>query len=454
MRISLRRCRPSASCRRGGKLRRWVAAAVGMGGASWRQTVAASSRRGGVVIVLSRICANFVGEKQNVMNGTVRDIVIVTSTRADWGLLSPVAKSLQRRENVRVSIIATNMHLDESRGMTVNEIRDDGFEPVALVPMAYASDSEVDTAVAMGEHLADMSRTLGRLRPDLLLILGDRFEMLAVASAATMLHIPIAHISGGEITMGAIDDNIRHAISKLSAIHFATTEQHRRRLVAMGEQPDRVLNTGALGVWNMLHAPIMRREELEASIGFNIDRTTLLVTYHPATNDAESPALRFGALLEALDRHKDCKVIITYPNNDPNSAEIIAMIKAYQARRGAEVLAAPSLGALRYRSALHYVSAVVGNSSSGVVEVPSAGVPVVNIGMRQQGRTASEAVIHCGDDTDAIDAAITMALTPEAKTRARLTPNPYQHDDTAEMIADYLAECDIATLLPKRFYDI
>lgn len=382
-----------------------------------------------------------------------RHIAIVSSTRADWGLLSPVACELRRREGVKLSIIATNMHLDASRGMTVNEIRDDGFEPAALIPMTYASDSEADAAVAMGCHLADMARTLSQIKPDILLLLGDRFEMLAVASAATMLHIPIAHISGGEITQGAIDDNIRHAISKLSSLHFATTERHRERLLAMGEQPDKVLNTGALGVWNMNHAPVMEKDELARSIGFMPDERTLLVTYHPATNDKVSPAVRFGALLEALDRHSDCKVILTYPNNDPNSAEIIDMITAYRSRRGEDVLAVPSLGALRYRSALHYVGAVVGNSSSGVVEVPSAGVPVVNIGIRQQGRTASEAVIHCGDSADEIDAAITEALTPEAVARARVTPNPYQHDDTAGMIADCLTNCDISELLPKKFHD-
>lgn len=383
-----------------------------------------------------------------------RHIAIVSSTRADWGLLSPVAKALQGNADVKVSIIATNMHLDASRGMTINEIRADGFEPIAQVAMSYKSDGEVDAAEAMGVHLSDMAKVLGEICPDILLLLGDRFEMLAVASAATMLHIPIAHISGGEITMGAIDDNIRHAISKLSSLHFATTEKHRSRLIAMGECPENVVNTGALGVWNMMHAEMLDRDELEHSLGFSFDKRTLLVTYHPATNDKVAPAERFGALLEALDRHKDCKVIITYPNNDPNSAEIIKMIEIYAQRRGEEVLAVPSLGALRYRSALQYVSAVVGNSSSGVVEVPSAGVPVVNIGIRQQGRTVSQAVIHCGDDADSIDEAITQALSEEVKFRAKTTPNPYQQEGTVDMIVDRLVNCDITQLLPKKFYDI
>lgn len=390
-----------------------------------------------------------------IMNDSgLRHIAIVTSTRADWGLLAPVAKALRERDDVRLSIIATNMHLDASRGMTVNEIEADGFRPAVLLPLMHETDSEVDTAVAMGRHLGDMAKVLAELRPDILLLLGDRFEMLAVASAAMMLHVPVAHISGGEITLGAIDDNIRHAISKLSSLHFATTEQHRRRLIAMGEEPDNVVNTGALGVWNMNHAPVMSREELERSIGFSLDGRVLLVTYHPATNDAESPAVRFKALLDALDRHADCRVIITYPNNDPNSASIIAMIEDYARRREGDVLAVPSLGALRYRSALHYVAAVVGNSSSGVVEVPSARVPVVDIGIRQMGRTASEAVIHCADDVDSIDVAITFALSPQGREKAKSTPNPYQHDDTVSLIVDRLLSVDPATLLPKRFYDV
>lgn len=385
-----------------------------------------------------------------VMN---RHIAVITSTRADWGLLSPVAKALRSRDDVKLSVIATNMHLEVSRGMTVNEIREDGFEPSVLIPMHCDSDNEVDTAVAMGLHLGDMAKALASLLPDMILVLGDRYEMLAVASAAMMLHIPIAHISGGEITEGAVDDNIRHAISKLSSLHFATTEEHRQRLISMGEQPCNVINAGALGVWNMTHARVMGREELESSLGFRFDRPTLLVTYHPATNDIVEPSVRFGALLEALDRHADCKVIITYPNNDPGSAVIIGMIEDYKLSRGDDVLAVPSLGALRYRSALHQVAAVVGNSSSGVVEVPSAGVPVVNIGMRQQGRTASEAVIHCGDGADAIDAAITYALTAGAVEKARVTPNPYQQEGTVEIIAGKLAGCDMAALLPKKFYD-
>lgn len=414
-------------------------------------------------VEVSKKIINFVTDMQNES----RHIAIVTSTRADWGLLAPVAKALDSHPGVKLSIIATNMHLDASRGMTVNEIREDGFQPAVLVPMHLdngasgkmpgkeprIADNEVNMTVAMGLHLVDMAKVLDDLRPDLLLILGDRFEMLAVASAATMLHIPVAHISGGEITMGAIDDNIRHAISKLSSLHFATTEKHRQRLISMGEQPEKVFDTGALGVWNMLHAPVMSRGELERSLGFSFDRRTLLVTYHPATNDPISPAERFGALLEALDRHYDCRVIITYPNNDPNADVIVAMIEDYALRRGDDVLAVPSLGALRYRSALHYVSAVVGNSSSGVVEVPSAGVPVVNIGMRQEGRTVSQAVINCADDVDSIDAAITQALTPEAAEKAATMPNPYQHEATVDIIVDALVSCDIGCLLPKRFYD-
>lgn len=403
-----------------------------------------------IIVEVNKKMINFVTD----MRQEKRHIAIVTSTRADWGLLSPVARELQQRENIALSIIATNMHLDPLRGMTISEIRSDGFEPCTVLPLLQSSDSDVDTAISMGYHLADVAKVLSKLRPDLLLLLGDRYEMLAVASAATLLHIPVAHIAGGEITVGAIDDNIRHAISKLSSLHFATTEQHRRRLIAMGEQPGNVINAGALGVWNMRHAPMMSRKELEQSLQFHFAMPTLLVTYHPATNDAVAPAQRFGALLKALDTFPGCSIIITYPNNDPDSNGLIDMINDFASENSGRVLAVPSLGALRYRSALQHVAAVVGNSSSGIVEVPSAGVPVVNIGIRQQGRTVSKAVIHCGDTSTEIEEAIRYALTPEARQTALDTPNPYEHDNTIQLIVDTLASCDINKLLPKQFYDI
>ena len=380
-------------------------------------------------------------------------ITIVTSTRADWGLLSPIAKRLSQMPEVELSIIATNMHLDPLRGMTINEIIDDGFTVNYQVEMTPASDSGYDTAEAMAKCLSGMAKAYNASKPDLILLLGDRFEMLAVASAATVMGIPIAHISGGEITEGAIDDNIRHAISKLASLHFATTETHRQRLIAMGERPERVINTGALGVYNIKNLKLMSKLELEQSISFNIENPTLLVTFHVATNDAVAPTERFAELLTAIERVK-CNCIFTYPNNDPGSGELINMINQFADKHSERIHVIPSLGKLRYLSSLQYVDAVVGNSSSGIVEVPSAHIPTLDIGCRQQGRTASKSVIHCADDAASIEQAIRFALSDEGKTLAQTSANEYEKENTLDLIIEALTACDATTLLPKKFYNI
>ncbi len=383
-----------------------------------------------------------------------RKIAVVTSTRADWGLISPIAQALKERPEVDLSIIATNMHLDAARGMTVDEIVADGFEVTYRVEMTPADDSPLAIAEAMSRCLSGMAAAFAELKPDLIVILGDRYEMLAVASAATVMRIPIAHISGGEITEGAIDDNIRHAISKLSSLHFATTDTHRNRLIAMGEQPSAVVNAGALGVYNIANLKLLSLPELEKQLGFAIRRPAAIVTYHPATNDTgASPSERFSALLSALDRFPELSLIITYPNNDPRSEGLIAMIEDY-ARRNDRVHAVPSLGRLRYLSALNAVDAVIGNSSSGIVEVPSAHIPTVDIGIRQRGRTAADSVIHCADDSDSIASAIDYALSADGKKKALEAENPYFNRSTVRLIVDKLLESDPATLLPKRFHDI
>lgn len=383
-----------------------------------------------------------------------KKIAIITSTRADWGLLAPLAHELDNCGDAELVIMATNMHLDPRLGMTVNEIEADGFKVNYRIEMTPEGDSPEQIAMAMSRCTAGFAHALASAHPDLIVILGDRYEMLAVASVATVMQIPIAHISGGEITEGAFDDNIRHAISKLSSLHFATTEDHRHRLIAMGEQPANVINAGALGVYNIMNLELMTREQLEKSLGFALHTPTLLVTYHPATNDQADPRERFAALLAALDRHPDCHILFTYPNNDPRSRGLIDMIEDYAAANPQRVNVVPSLGRLRYLSALQFVDAVVGNSSSGVVEVPSAGIPTVDIGIRQRGRTAACSVIHCGDTTGEIADAITAALSPDCKQRARDCRNPYANPRTAPLIARAILNADPASLLPKRFHDI
>lgn len=382
----------------------------------------------------------------------MRKIAIATGTRADWGLLSGIAKALNKREDCDVTILATNMHLFPRYGNTINEIRDDGFDPV-IVEMSDTTDSSVGVVKAMSTCMAGMAVALEQLKPDMIVILGDRFEMLATASAAMMMRVPIVHIAGGEISEGAIDDSIRHAITKMSSLHLTATEPYRQRVITMGEEPSRVINTGAIGVYNIMREPSMSRKELETSIGFSLPEGSLLVTYHPATLDDEDVSLRCSHLLMALDKFPNSHVIITYPNNDSRGKVIIDLIEEYGRKHPERVKVIPSLGKKRYLSALRYVSAVVGNSSSGIVEVPTMKIPTVDIGMRQQGRLCGDSVIHCGDLSDDIAAAIRFALSDEGKRRAIQSSNPYYQADTLHKIVEAIAETPIETLRTKKFYD-
>ncbi len=389
---------------------------------------------------------------------TIRKIAFITSTRADWGLLMPIAKALDERDDVAVQIIATNMHLMERYGMTVNEITASGLTVNERVDMAVDGDDPASRVRAMSRCMSGMADSLQRLTPDMVVILGDRYEMLAAASAAAMMTIPIIHIAGGEISEGAIDDAIRHAITKLSSLHLTATEPYRQRVIQMGEQPDRVINTGAIGVWNIFNQPVMSSEELSQSLdGFEFNRRrTLLVTYHPATLDTNmTPAECFANLLTALDNvASETNVLITYPNNDSGGEQIIEMIKDYAARNVGRVHAVKSLGMKRYLSALRYVAAVVGNSSSGIVEVPTVHIPTVNIGVRQRGRLAGDSVINSGDSADNITRAIRLALSDEGQDRAARADNPYYKPDTLSIMVNAIMSVDPAELKHKHFHDI
>ena len=381
-------------------------------------------------------------------------ICIATGTRADWGLLSPIATALRGDERLAVQILATNMQTLARFGNTADEIRADGFEIDALVPVPDGDDSEQSRAEAMSACLGGAAEAFGRLTPDAVVVLGDRFEMLAVASAAAVMRIPIVHISGGEITEGAVDDCLRHAITKLATLHLTTTEAYRRRVISMGEEPARVITIGAPGVWNAFNQSLPTDAELLSSLGIAGSPDIALVTFHPATLDPADPVERFEAVVEALNRFKDLHIIITYPNNDARSQGIISRIEAWAAAEPERVTAVKSLGMKRYLAASRLARVVVGNSSSGIVEVPSAGTPTVDIGIRQRGRVAGASVIHCGDSADEIADAIARALSPEMQALAARRENPYAQADTigvaARAIADFVLNYDGA---PKKFYE-
>lgn len=387
---------------------------------------------------------------------SVRKVCIVTGTRAEWGLLSPIARELSRRDDVELQIVATNTHLSHSHGHTIDEIGRDGFTVDATVAIIdeSAPDTQLTVAKNMARCLGGMAETFEKLLPDMVVILGDRSEMLAVASAATVMRIPIIHLHGGEITSGAIDDAIRHAITKLASLHLVSTEEYRKRVIQMGEQPDMVINTGAIGVTNALSAPMATDQELISAIGFMPDKNTLLVTYHPATLDTESASERIAQLLAALDRFPDYKIIFTHPNNDAQGSAIRALIDDYALKHPDRVKAVTSLGMVRYMSTIRKVAAVVGNSSSGIIEVPSVGTPTVNIGVRQLGRTAADSVIHCGDSADDISQAVAKALSDNFQAKAKYCVNPYYRPDTLNLIVKAIATTPIESLTHKTFYDL
>lgn len=381
-------------------------------------------------------------------------LCFATSTRADWGLLSPVARAMSAEPDVQVQILATNMHLMAEYGHSADEITADGFAIDAAVPMELKGEGEAARVRAMAQCMAGTADALERLRPDALVVLGDRYEMLAVASAAAVMRVPVIHIAGGEVSQGAVDDDIRHAITKLSALHLTATEPYRRRVVQMGEEPGRVVNTGAIGVWNIMNRPLMSRAELEASLGFGLDGPLAVVTYHPATLGDADPAACFAELLAALDEHPELRCIITYPNNDAGADGLIPLIRAYAEARPGRVLAVPSLGARRYLSVLQYAAVVVGNSSSGIVEVPSTGTVTVDVGIRQQGRLCGPSVLHCGEGRAAISEAIGRALSPEMQAVAARRDNPYARPDTLRVMTDAIGAF-LRDMPPhKHFYDL
>lgn len=380
-----------------------------------------------------------------------RKILIITTTRADWGILSPLAQALSARPDASVQILASNMHLDPSRGNTLDEIRADGFNPlIARMPTDYATAA--DAARAMAQGAANAITAIEKARPDVIVALGDRFEMLAIASVAAVMKIPIIHLCGGEISEGAMDDCFRHAITKLSALHLVTTENHRRRVIQLGEEPERVINVGSLAAANAAKVPEMSREELEADLNWSFGTDgALLLTLHPETlsvTPAEELAQR---TLAAIDRFPHMRVLITYPNNDPEGEKIIRVVEAYRERWPQRVKTVPSLGRRRYMAALRCVTAVVGNSSSGLTEVSAAGIPTVNIGNRQSGRDCGNGVIHCSDSTDDIAAAIAAALSMDTAT----ITCPYLKPDTLKMMTEAVATTPMKLLCrAKRFYDI
>lgn len=382
-----------------------------------------------------------------------RKICVVTGTRADYGLLRWVMQDIRVTPGLELQVLATGMHLSPEFGYTYREIEQDGFEIDSRVEMLTSSESPVGVAKSMGLGLIGFADALARLQPDLLLVLGDRFEIFSVVAAALVARIPVAHLHGGETSLGAFDESLRHAITKMSHLHFVATEEYRRRVLQLGELDEHVFMVGGLGVDSIARMNLMQRDELEASLGMRFGIKNLLITFHPVTLEQSSAAEQMQQLLLALDDLHDTELIFTLPNADTDGRALIQMIQVFCARK-ANAHVFTSLGQQRYFSCIAQVDGVVGNSSSGLLEVPSFHKGTINIGDRQGGRLQASSVINCAPLAIEIGAAIAKLYAPEFQAILPQTCNPYGDGGASARITEHLKLTDLSGILKKPFQNI
>jgi len=384
-----------------------------------------------------------------------RKICIVTGSRAEYGLLFWLMKEIQNDPALQLQIIATGMHLSPEFGLTYRQIEEDGFAIDEKVEMLLSSDTPVGIAKSVGLGVIGFADALDRLKPDILVVLGDRFEILAATQAAMIARIPIAHIHGGETTEGAIDEAIRHAITKMAHFHFTAAAPYRNRVIQLGEAPERVFNCGAPGLDHVKKLKLLNKSTFEKAIDFQLGDPTFLVTYHSVTLSDTSPETAFQELLKALEQFPEAKIIITKANADTEGRIINKNIDKFAEKHPNRVKAFTSMGQLLYLSAIKNTDVVVGNSSSGIVEAPAFHKPTVNIGKRQQGRLKADSVIDCEENEQAIVAAINKALSPEFKNNVlKKTINPYGSGNASAKIKDHLKKVSLRNILMKKFYDV
>lgn len=383
-----------------------------------------------------------------------RTVCIVTGSRAEYGLLKGVIEGVRNDPRLDLSLVVTGTHLSAQHGMTVDEIVADGNPVAERIAILRNGDSPEDVAHAMGAGIAGFGTAFARIRPDIIVVLGDRYEILAAASAALVATVPVAHIAGGELTEGAIDDAIRHAVTKLSHLHFVAAERYRDRVIQLGEDPERIFVVGGPGSDALAKTVLLSREELEHSLDFRLRRRNLLVTFHPPTLDPDAAGDQMKAMLDALDGlGGDVGLILTMPNADAGGLALTRQLEAWASKR-ANARVYSSLGQQRYLTAMSLVDGVVGNSSSGLAEAPSFGVGTVNIGDRQGGRLRAPSVIDCAPERSAIAAALDRLFSPEFQYIARARVNPYGGGETARDIVKILAEHPLDGLVRKRFHDL
>lgn len=383
-----------------------------------------------------------------------RKICIVTGTRAEYGLLKWLMKQISEDELLELQIIATGMHLSSEFGLTYKQIEQDGFYINEKIEMLISSDTPQAIVKSVGLGTILFSEALSRLEPDIVVLLGDRFEIFSAAQAAMLMRIPIAHIHGGELTEGAVDDPIRHSITKMSQIHFAATEHYRQRIIQMGEQPETVYNVGALGIEGIVNTKLLNKSELANSIGFSNLNQYFLVTLHPTTLEKSLSEQQIQSLLAALDEYQEYQIIFTKANADTEGRVINQYIDEYVVANSERCVVYQSLGQLRYLSAMKHCVAVVGNSSSGILEAPFLNIPTVDIGVRQKGRLKAASIVECEFEPQSIKNAIDYALTNEMKIKIKTMDLVYGNGNASSQIKKILKQIKLDNIIIKRFYDI
>ena len=382
-----------------------------------------------------------------------RKICIVTGTRAEYGLLYWLMKEIDSDDTLELQLIVTGMHLSPEFGLTYKEIEKE-FKIDKRIEMLLSSDSAIGISKSMGLAQISFAEVYEDLKPNLLVVLGDRYEIFSAVSSAMIANIPIAHLHGGETTEGAFDESIRHSITKMSHLHFTATEEYRNRVIQLGEYPDRVFNVGGLGIDNIKKLRLLSKEDFEASIGFRLNKKNILITFHPVTLEKSTAKEQFQTLLDVIDELENTHIIFTKANSDTDGRVINNMIDEYVSKNSHKSVGFTSLGQLRYLSALQYVDAVVGNSSSGLIEAPSFKIGTINIGDRQKGRIKATSIIDCKPNKEDIKGAFTKLYSVEFQENFKSLKNPYGEGGASQKIKEIIKDVSLKNILQKSFYEI
>jgi UDP-hydrolysing UDP-N-acetyl-D-glucosamine 2-epimerase len=385
---------------------------------------------------------------------TARKIAVVTGSRAEYGGLRWLLREFHADPRIDTQLIVTGAHLCPEFGLTVRDVESDGFEIAEAVECQLSSDSRVGMAKSLALGIASMADALCRLQPQILVVVGDRYEILAAVQAAALLGVPVAHIAGGEVTEGAVDDWIRHSITKASWWHFAAAEPYRKRIIQLGESPERVITVGEPALDSMRHLALLDREPLERELNMSLQPPLFLVTYHPATLSRVSPGESFRRVLAALEHFPDARVVITKPNADAGGRELGTLAEQWSLEHRDRSGCFTSLGQLLYLSVMRLANAVIGNTSSGIIEAPALKVATVNVGPRQNGRLRADSIVDCDETTEAVVAAISEVLAPSFRQTLPGTRSLYGERNACALIKDFLVDAVLPRSLAKSFHDL